>query len=113
MDQTKAEYDPKGHSASGTLCDHVFMPEETVEIHFDIVQLIQPLWLMSLPPKLGLSGHGKLKVDQWHVLGTNLLSITLTHLWSNFDGTTDQAERCHCIFETTLHLVSAVSTATS
>lgn len=69
--------------------------------------------MTSLPPKLGLSGHGKLKADQWRVLGTNILPVTLIRLWFNPDGTTDRAKRCHRILETTLHLVSAVTTATS
>ena len=39
MNQTKAKYDPEKHSASDILCGHVFMPEEVVEIYFDIVHV--------------------------------------------------------------------------
>ena len=113
MSKTEAEYDLEGHSASGTLCGHVLTLEEAAEIHSDIAHLIRPSWLTFLPPKLGLSSHRKRNADQWRVLGTNLLPITLIRLWSNSDGTTDWAKRCHHILETTLHLVSAVVTATS
>ncbi|PPQ93780.1 LOW QUALITY PROTEIN: hypothetical protein CVT25_013488 [Psilocybe cyanescens] len=75
--------------------------------------MIQRVIWHQAPTKFGLSSHRKLKADQWHVLGTTLLPITLTHLWSNSDGTDNFSERCCRILEITLHLVSAVVTAIS
>ena len=50
---------------SSTKCRHVHTKDE---ICGDIVNMLRPSWLTSVPSNFGSASHGKLKADQWHVL---------------------------------------------
>jgi len=98
----------------------ILTKEEVMEIQSDIRKLIRPSWLTSVPANLGQASHGKLKADQWRALGTIFLPVSLLRLWSNvksddnmLSGTNSRSIRCLKILEITLHLVSAVTVATS
>jgi len=101
--------DPLGHAAAGTRCGHVLTKAEMQEIHSDISNMIQPSWLTSVPHQLGSSG--KLKSDQWRVLGTTFLPVSLIRLWSSEDPENPRSVRCRKICSITMSLLSAVSIA--
>lgn len=54
------------------------------EIHKDIEDVVLPSWLRPAPKNLGEKGHGKLSADQWRVLATVHLPITLIRIWSHY-----------------------------
>ena len=83
------------------------------EIRGDIVNMLRPSWLTSVPSDFGSASHGKLKADQWRVLGTTFLPVSLVHLWSVIEGGNSHSERCHQILDVTMALLSAVSIACS
>jgi hypothetical protein len=57
-------------------------PEDEVNsLRADIKNMTAPSWLTGLPPNLGEPSHGKLKADQWHILGTVYLPVALVRLW--------------------------------
>ena len=82
-------------------------------IHGDIVNTLWPSWLTSLPSEFRSAGYGRLKADQWHVLGTIFLPVSLVHLWSVVEAGNPHFERCHQILDVTMLLLSAVATACS
>ncbi|KAF8817366.1 hypothetical protein BYT27DRAFT_7227091 [Phlegmacium glaucopus] len=69
------------------------------EICSDIVNMLRPSWLTSVPSDFGLA-------DQWRILGTTILPISLIRLWS-------VVERCHQILDMTMSLLSAIAIACS
>lgn len=76
--------------------------------------MITPSWLTSVPVNLGSASHGKLKADQWRVLGTTYLPVTLIRLWGTKEGAQDvRASRCRQILLITIAMLSAVVLATS
>ena len=96
-------------------CGYVLKPEEVQAIWDDISSVIRPSWLTSVPAQLGSASHGKLKVDQWRVLGTTFLPLSLIHLWqaSDAENNDERATRCARILDVTLSLLSAVAIALS
>ncbi|KAF5328352.1 hypothetical protein D9619_013346 [Psilocybe cf. subviscida] len=88
--------------------------DEVREIRADIVQMCTPSWLASVPCDLGEARHGKLKADQWRVLGTVYLPVSLMRLWEEPD--TDDNEEALMrkkMLEATIALISAIRIATS
>jgi hypothetical protein len=83
------------------------------QIHTDIASTITPSWLSSVPSNLGSASHGKLKADQWRVLGSIYLPISLIRLWWSAELGNSRSERCRKILDVTISLLSAVSIATS
>ena len=79
----------------------------------DIVNTLQPSWLTFLPSEFGSAGYGKLKADQWCVLGTIFLPVSLVRLWSVVEAGNPCSERCCQILDVTMSLLSAVATACS
>ncbi|KAF8871493.1 hypothetical protein CPB84DRAFT_1692151, partial [Gymnopilus junonius] len=79
----------------------------------DIEQLLTPSWIASVLTNLGSAGHRKLKADQWQVLGTVHLPITLIKLWAVIGREDVHSSHCHSILEATMSLVSAVIVAMS
>ncbi|KAJ7711815.1 hypothetical protein B0H16DRAFT_1231072, partial [Mycena metata] len=76
----------------------------------DIAHIIKPSWVTSLPAEVGGSASGgKLKADQWRVLGTVYMPLTLVRLWSNSDPASVQRQ----LLDLTMDLVSAVILAAS
>lgn len=73
-----------------------------------------PSWLASVPCDLGEARHGKLKADQWRVLGTVYLPVSLVRLWDDPD-TNDEEEALmrQKMLEATIALVMAIRIATS
>ncbi|TFK31381.1 hypothetical protein BDQ12DRAFT_618992, partial [Crucibulum laeve] len=55
------------------------------KIRSNIVNMTTPSWTASIPHNLGSGSHGKLKADQWHLLGHIYFPASLVCLWSNFD----------------------------
>jgi len=111
--QMEQDVDPLGHSASQTKCGFVLTKAEVQAIREDILNLTRPSWFTSVPSQLGHASHGKLKADQWRVLGTTFLPISLIRLWSDLDVNDLRAVRCRKIVKLTLDLLSAVIIATS
>jgi hypothetical protein len=71
---------------------------------------MKPSWITSIPPRVGNSNRqGKLKADQWQVLGTLYAPLTLVRLWSESYMGSQRRE----LLEMTMDLVSAVILATS
>jgi hypothetical protein len=100
------------HASSSTTLGHVLSADEMEEIRSDIKKIVMPSWMTSVPANLGSSGHGKLKADQWRVLGTTYIPITLVRLWGN-GGRDERSKRCKKILEVTLSLLSAIVTASA
>jgi hypothetical protein len=94
-------------------CGHVFTKAEMDEICSDIVNMLQPSWLTSLLSEFGSAGYGKLKTDQWHILGTTFLPVSLVCLWSVVEAGNPCSERCRQILDMTMSLLSAVAIACS
>lgn len=84
------------------------------EIRADIVRMSSPSWLASVPRDLGEARHGKLKADQWRVLGTVYLPISLVRLWEQPDiDDEEEASMRIKMLEATIALVSAIRLATA
>lgn len=83
------------------------------EIWSDIAKTARPSWLTSVPAKLGSAAHGKLKADQWRVLGTTLIPISLIRIWSQVDTTDARSQACKGVLDITMSLLSAVVIASS
>ncbi|PPQ75819.1 hypothetical protein CVT26_001236 [Gymnopilus dilepis] len=98
---------------SSTPCGHVLRADEMAEIWSDIDKLLTPTWMASVPSKLGQAHHGKLKADQWRVLGTTHLSASLIRLWATGPMLDERSQRCYDILHVTQSLISAVILAAS
>ncbi|PPR01352.1 hypothetical protein CVT24_006317 [Panaeolus cyanescens] len=92
---------------------HILTPKEMGEIRKDIQEMITPSWLTSVPKNLGNAAHGKLKADQWRVLGTVYLPISLIRMWGKTDSLDSQTLLRREILLVTISLLSAVVIATS
>ena len=82
-------------------------------IRGDIINTLRPSWLTSLLSEFRSAGYGKLKADQWRVLGTIFLPVSLVRLWSVVEAGNPRSERCCQILDITMLLLSAVATACS
>ena len=70
-----------------------------------------PSWLASVPYDLGAARHGKLKADQWRILATVYLPVSLQRLWdTNSPRSTPLRKK---LLDATIALISAVIIATS
>lgn len=98
---------------SRTKCGHVLKWDELEAIWKDISDLIWPSWLTSVPAQLGSSSHGKLKADQWCILGTTFLLLSLIHLWSSSEKDNECSVWCCGILDVILSLLSAIAITTS
>lgn len=88
--------------------------DEVREIRADIVRMCTPSWLASVPCDLGEARHGKLKADQWRVLGTVYLPVSLMRQWEEPDTDDDEeALMRQKMLEATIALISAIRVATS
>ncbi|PPQ79322.1 hypothetical protein CVT26_001092, partial [Gymnopilus dilepis] len=92
---------------------HVLQSDEMAEIWSDIGQLLSPAWMTSIPSNLGSPSHGKLKADQWRIVGTVHLPLSLIRLWAGTAQDSGRSLRCRQILSATMSLVSAVIVATS
>ena len=81
------------------------------QIHSDITNMTLPSWLTSIPTNLGSPNHGKLKADQWRVLGSTFLPVSLVCLWSAVEVGNPQSKQCSKILQVTISVLSAVSIA--
>jgi hypothetical protein len=79
----------------------------------DIRLLLTPTWMTSVPSNLGEASHGKLKADQWRVLGTTHLPLALIRLWGLGNTESPRSRRCREILNLTVSLLSAVTVASS
>lgn len=95
------------------MAGHVLKEEELDQIRFDIAQLKRPSWITSVPSNLGSPSHGKLKADQWRVLGTTFLPASLVQMWSIPEAGNRRSQVCHEILQATFSLLSAVAIASS
>jgi len=111
--QPEAKHDLYDHQMSRTKCGHVLKRDELEAIQKDISDLVRPSWLTSVPAQLGSPSHGKLKADQWRVLGTTFLPLSLIRLWSSSEKDDERSVRCCRILDVTLSLLSAIAIATS
>ena len=98
---------------SSTRHGHVLDLHDMEAIWSDLQSTVTPSWLSSVPSNLGNAAHGKLKADQWRVLGTVHLPLSLTRIWGNGDLTNPRAMRCREILDITMSLMAAVRIATS
>jgi len=95
--------------------DHgrVITADEMRDIHTDIQCMITPSWMTPVPADLGSPRHGKLKADQWRVLGTTYLPVSLIRLWVQVKQGDERSQRCADLLDTTLSLLSAITIASS
>lgn len=70
--------------------------------------MITPSWLTCLPTNLGEPSHGKLKADQWRILGTKYLPVSLVRLWHQSSGNDERSMQCNKLLSVTLSLISAI-----
>lgn len=99
--------------ATNTKHGHVLAAEDMQAIWMDIESFIRPSWLTSVPVKLGSASHGKLKADQWRVLGTTYIPVSLIRIWSVIRPDDPRSKRCRQILDITMSLLSAVVIASS
>jgi hypothetical protein len=83
------------------------------EVRSDIVNIVTPSWTTSIPANLGSAAHGKLKADQWRILGTTYFPISLIRLWGKRIAGDPRSQRCYKILRVTISLLSAIIIATS
>jgi hypothetical protein len=83
------------------------------EVWSDIEAMLTPSWITSVPKNLGSPSHGKVKADQWRVLGTMYLPVSLVRLWGKARDGDERSERCRKILNSTISLLSAVIVASS
>lgn len=76
-------------------------------ISFDIQTTTFPTWMVPPPKGLGHKSTGKLSADQWRVLATVCLVLTLVQLWM-IDGTPHEQK----MLDNFLELVTAIKYAT-
>ncbi|KAF8802347.1 hypothetical protein BYT27DRAFT_7112567 [Phlegmacium glaucopus] len=91
----------------------VFTAKEMELIRSDIHALLTPTWMTSVPSNLGDAAHGKLKADQWRVLGMVYLPLSLIRLWGLANDGSPRSRRCQGILNLTMSLLSAVTIASS
>jgi len=72
----------------------------------DIRLLLTPTWMTSVPSNLGEASHGKLKADQWRVLGTTHLPLALIRLWGLGNTESPRSRRCREILNLTVLYIS-------
>jgi hypothetical protein len=75
------------------------------EIWEDMKRSQLPSWIQPPPPNWGTAERGKLSADQWRVICTIHLPITLIRLWGNDTG------RMYDLLRHFMHLVTAVRIA--
>ena len=73
----------------------------------DMVQTQLLCWVMNVPYDWGTKARGKLSTNNWRVICTVHLSITLIRLWGSDDVSKDQKEK----LENFIDLVQAVQIA--
>ncbi|PPR02024.1 hypothetical protein CVT26_008718 [Gymnopilus dilepis] len=100
-------------AATSTLCGHVLQAGEMSAIWSDLEQMLTPSWVTSVPSRLGQPSHGKLKADQWRVLGTTHLAISLVRLWALTETNDARSRRCYELLHVTQCLISAIIVASS
>ncbi len=93
--------------------EQVFTKAEIQEIRKDISSMITPSWLTPVPKDLGEAAHGKLKADQWRVLGATYFPSTLICLWTAGGRTDDLSQWRNEILKVTMSLLLAVIVASS
>lgn len=92
----------------------VLTPEEMQELWHDIEEMVTPSWSTSVPINLGRPAHGKLKADQWRIIGSTYLPATLIRLWSQADEEHQpESEKRREYLDFTMTLLSAINIATS
>jgi hypothetical protein len=95
----------------------ILTEEEVESIRSDIENMMTPSWLTSVPNDLGEPRHGKLKADQWRVLATTYLPISLVRMWdaNELEGQPPErpTSRRQKLLHATMSLISAVIIATS
>lgn len=103
------------HGISNSTLDHghIITPDEMTRVRQDIQRMVTPSWMTSVPADLGAGRHGKLKADQWRVLGTTHLPISLIQIWTNVNHADERSERCAELLDVTLSLLSAIVVASS
>ena len=107
----------KKHDSSAdasTRVGHVFTKAEMESVWKDLEDMMTPSWLASVPKELGQPTHGKLKADQYRVLATTYLPVSLVRLWGlEENSSSPRAKRRREILDITLTLFSAVKVATA
>ena len=74
-----------------------------------VIQRVKaPTWLTPVPHNLGAPGTGKVKADQWRVLGAVHLPLALVQIWGNQSN-----QRNGPILDATFALLSAIIIASS
>ncbi len=73
--------------------------------------MVTPSWLASVPYDLGAARHGKLKADQWRILATIYLPISLQRLWDIHSPRSTPLRKK--LLDASMALTSAVVIATS
>ena len=74
----------------------VLIPEEISKLRSDIEHMYTPSWLTSVPINLGQPDNGKLKADQWRILGTTYLPVSVIQLWEKLE---DDDQQCNFILQ--------------
>lgn len=86
----------------------VFTTKEMEALWKDIEFLVKPSWIQSPPLALGTPSCGKLKSDQWRIVGSLYLPVTLIRLWSHPSSEGARLRRRQELLQLTMHLLSAI-----
>lgn len=105
--------DCTGGSTPGLCHGKVFTKKEIEVLWKDIEALAKLSWIQTPPSALGTPSCGKLKSDQWRIVGSLYLPMTLICLWSNPTSEADRIRRRRELLQLTMHLVSAIVIASS
>jgi hypothetical protein len=106
------ENQPAGAGTS-TRCGHVLSTEEIQQIRLYIQKIVTPSWMTFVPANLGSASHGKLKADQWRILESIYIPISLILMWGRIMPGDKRSEQCRKILDVTISLLSAIVAVTS
>ncbi|KAJ8514537.1 hypothetical protein ONZ45_g7942 [Pleurotus djamor] len=85
---------------------------QLIALQNDVLYTVTPSWVPSVPKNLGEHGS-KLRADEWRIIGSLYLPLTLTRLWSIHEPGDQRASFRLRVLQLTSHLVSAVNIAMS
>ena len=86
---------------------HIVLGKDVMEAVWNDMKLTKlPTWILPAPPNWGMVEWDKLSADQWHVVCTVHLSITLICLWDHIAGQKREMLAHFMDLVTTVHIAN-------
>ncbi|KAH9928229.1 hypothetical protein B0H21DRAFT_700382, partial [Amylocystis lapponica] len=87
----------EGPDITNNSSDSVFRKEDLKRFERNIRATLRPVYSEGPPPKMGTSGHGKLKADQWKAAMEFELPVSLMKHWHQVELTDLSTSEHHCV----------------